>query len=390
MASCDATRAGSSLARWTGALVLLGIAARTIRWWLDFPFWGDESNLALNFLDRGFLDLFGPLDNAQVAPVGFLLGELVAVRMLGVGESALRVVPWVASVGALLTFSWLARTVQRTCSSVVTPLAMTFAIGIFAVSHYLVRYGSELKPYSCDLLAATVVLAVAAAWLGHDTQQDAARDRWLWLLALVAAPLLLLSYPAMLVFGAAGLALAPPLARRGAPGPWRASLALFVAVLVGFTLSYGIVGRLQRDAANQGVGYLETFWAEAFPPTRPLAFLGWLVQTHTGLAFAYPNGGRNGGSTATTILFCVGAWALARSRGAPAEERSACRSILILLMMPLAVGVAAAALRLYPYGGHLRLTLFLAPSICLLAGIGLERALQALPRASWRAVAPRV
>ncbi|MBM4245292.1 MAG: hypothetical protein FJ148_16010 [Deltaproteobacteria bacterium] len=294
------------------------------------------------------------------------------------------------SLGALLTFAWLARTVRRGCGSVVTPLATTFAIGIFAVSHYLVRYGSELKPYSCDLLAATVVLALAAVWLCDDARREAAADRWLWLLALVTAPLLLLSYPAVLVFGAAGLALAPRLVRRGPSGSWRASAALCGALLVGFAVSYGIVGRLQRAAANQGVGYLETFWAEAFPPTRPLAFLGWLVQTHTGLAFAYPNGGRNGGSTATTILFCVGAWVLARRRDAVPEERSICRSILLLLMMPLVVGVVAAALRLYPYGGHLRLTLYLAPSVCLLAGIGLERALRALPRESWRAVAPRV
>ena len=37
---------------------------------------------------------------------------------------------------------------------------------------------------------------------------------------------------------------------------------------------------------------------------------------------------------------------------------------------------AAGMLRLYPYGGHLRLTLYLAPSICLLTGVGLERALR--------------
>jgi hypothetical protein len=391
MASSEATRAGSSaVARWAVAFVLLGVAARTIRWWLDFPFWGDESNLALNFLDRPLLELLGPLDHAQVAPPGFLVAVLLATRGLGVGETALRVVPWLASVGALVTFAWLARIVRGACGSVVTPLAATLAVGIFAVSHYLIRYGSELKPYSCDLLAATLVLAITACWLRDDARRVPGAERWLRILAIVSAPLLLLSYPAILIFGAIGLVVAPGVVRRGTPATWRAASAVSLAVLVGFAVSYGVVGRLQRAAANQGVGYLETFWAEGFPPAGPFAFFGWLIQTHTGLVLAYPNGGRNGGSTATAILVCVGAWVLARRREVPAIERQACLAMLALLLMPFAVGIAAATLRLYPYGGHLRLTLYLAPSVCLLAGLGLERALRALPRESWRAIAPSI
>ncbi|MBY0275881.1 hypothetical protein K2Z84_11095, partial [Candidatus Binatia bacterium] len=226
MASSAGTRAGSSLARWTAALVLVGIAARTIRWWLAFPFWGDESNLALNFLDRGFGDLLGPLDHAQVAPVGFLAGEMLAARLFGFGETALRIVPWLAGVGAVLAFVWLVRIVRGACETVVAPLSATLAIGIFAASHYLVRYTSELKPYSCDLFAATLALAIAAAWLRDDARGGSIGDRELWLLAIVAAPLLLVSYPAILVLGAVGIALAPRVLRRGPSAAWRASAVL--------------------------------------------------------------------------------------------------------------------------------------------------------------------
>ena len=390
MASSGNTATRGSLAGWTAAFVLLGIAIRTLRWWVDFPFWGDESKLALNLLDRGVGDLLGPLDHAQVAPVGFLAGEMLAARLLGFDETALRVVPWLAAIAALLAFVWLVRIVRSACGTVVTPLAGTLAIGVFAVSHYLLRYGAELKPYSCDLLAATVALALAAAWLRADADEDADGDRVLWLLALVAAPLLLLSYPAVLVFAALGLALAPRLLRRGPSGARRAAAALGGALLVGFAISYGVVGRVQRAAANQGVGYLESFWAEGFPAPGLSGFLGWLLEAHTGLPFAYPNGGRHSTSIATTILFCVGARAMARARDAAPAERALCRRILVLLLLPFVVGAAAAMLRLYPYGGHLRLTLYLAPSICLLTGVGLERALRTLPRDAWRAAAPRV
>lgn len=376
--------------RWPLAFVVLGLVARTTRWLLDFPFWGDESNLALNFLDRGFTDLLAPLDHAQVAPLGFLAAELLVVRTLGIGEVALRVVPWVASVASVLAFWYLTR-VADALGRTLPALATTFAVAIFAVSHYLVRYGSELKPYACDLLAATVVLTLAAAWLRDDERAAPGAEVWLWLLAALALPLLVLSYPAVLVFAAVGAALAPRLLR-GAQRPElrRPVLALAAALLAGFVVSYAVVGRAQRSGANLGTDYLERYWAEAFPPHAPRELLGWLFDTHTGLLFAYPNGGRHGGSIATVLLFAVGVAVLARGHGLAAAERRVRRELLALLLAPFAVGLAAAALRLYPYGGHLRLTLYLAPSICLLAGIGLAALLPRLPRAAWRAAAPRV
>ncbi|MEW6271059.1 MAG: hypothetical protein AB1689_17390, partial [Thermodesulfobacteriota bacterium] len=158
---------------------------------------------------------------------------------------------------------------------------------------------------------------------------------------------------------------------------------------LGFAFSYFVVGRAQRAGASLGVDYLEAFWSKAFPPGEPLALMRWLLETHTGMLFAYPNGGKRGGSIATVLLFAVGVWALLRRADTSPREQRVQREVLALLLLPFALGLLAAALRLYPYGGHLRLTLYLAPSICLLAGAGLSFALAHLPRPEWRVPAAR-
>jgi len=90
------------LAGWTLVLVLGAIAWRTLRYSLVFPMWGDEGMLAVNFHGRDFLDLLGPLDYGQVAPPGFLWLELAASKFFGFSEPALRFVPYLAGVAAVL------------------------------------------------------------------------------------------------------------------------------------------------------------------------------------------------------------------------------------------------------------------------------------------------
>ena len=43
----------------------------------------DEAFIALNIRGRSFVELLAPLDLNQVAPLGFLLLEKLAVRLLG-------------------------------------------------------------------------------------------------------------------------------------------------------------------------------------------------------------------------------------------------------------------------------------------------------------------
>ena len=85
----------------TWFFVGLGIAVRLVRYFVNYPIWHDEAFLAVNFWDRGYLDLLRPLDYGQVAPWLFLAIERTAVTWLGYSEPALRLFSTICSVLSL-------------------------------------------------------------------------------------------------------------------------------------------------------------------------------------------------------------------------------------------------------------------------------------------------
>src|SRR5689334_14470733 len=96
---------GPALRRLGLALLAVGVAWRAVRYLLQFPLWGDESMLCLNFLDHGYLGLARGLRNGQIAPILFLWGQLTALRLLGPSELALRLLPFLAGLGSLILFA---------------------------------------------------------------------------------------------------------------------------------------------------------------------------------------------------------------------------------------------------------------------------------------------
>src|SRR5262245_43659607 len=78
------------IARATWGFVILGLLVRLVRFLVVYPIWHDEAFVAVNFLDRGYLDLLRPLDYSQVSPVLFLWIELFLARQLGFSEWSLR------------------------------------------------------------------------------------------------------------------------------------------------------------------------------------------------------------------------------------------------------------------------------------------------------------
>lgn len=353
--------------RLTWGMVALGVLLRLARYLQRFPLWHDEAFLAVNFLDRDFGDLLRPLDYLQVAPPLFLVVELAVVKAVGFSEWSLRLVPTLAGVASLVVLRDLARRLAG-------PRPALVAVGFLAVSYSPLRHANEVKPYATDLLVACLLLALAARWLDRP-----GRAGWLVALAVVTPAAVFLSLPAAFVAGGAALALAPRVVRVGTA---RERLAL-AACWGG--LGLGVAGVTALSAANPMTEvlrdhYLLIYWSGSFPPWRdgPAALLGWLVRIHAGNLLAYPVGGEAGASAGTLGLVVVGIAVLARRREGGA---------LALLLLPFGLNLAAAGLAIYPYGGEARIAQHLAPSACLLAGIGVAR-LTGGPRATiGRAVA---
>lgn len=344
------------LARVAWGFVALGVVLRVLLYLSNPPLWGDEACLAFNLLDRGYGDLLRPLDYGQVAPPLFLWIERASVGLFGFSEPSLRLFPLSCGVASLFLFHRLA---TRTLGGV----AGVLAVAIFAVSSHPIRHASDVKPYASDLLMALVLLGPALAWLrrrDHDTP--------LWMLAGLTPFALLMSYPAAFVAGGIGIGLAWPVWGTGRASARRA-LASFGAVAAATSLAvFALVARAQAGAVRT---WMDLYWARAFPPSGTWAFARWLFLETAGSMLSYPEGGRQGGSTPTLVLVAVAAVAMIRGR-----RRAEC----LVLLSPFALVLAAATGHKYPYGGEARTMQFVAPGICLLAGLGMATLLGRVPK----------
>ena len=184
----------------TWAFVGLGVVLRLVRYAMNFPLWGDESFVAVNFIARGYRDLLRPLDYGQICPLLFLWIERWVVVHLGFSEWTLRLFPLVCGVSSVFLF-------RHVAGCVVGGLPLLLAVAIFAVSFHPIRHAAEVKPYASDLLVA-LVLAGPGARMAALARSDG--------LALAAG---------RVRAGRAG-AVAPGVVRRrgGEPGPGRAGL----------------------------------------------------------------------------------------------------------------------------------------------------------------------
>ncbi len=343
--------------RVVAAMTALGLLARLLRYAQGLPFWSDECFLASNFISRGFLDLAGPLDNGQVAPLAFLWVERAAVLALGFSEWSLRLFPLLCGLAATVLFAATAR-------RAVSGSAWAAAVAVFAVSVHPIRHAAEVKPYAGDALAALLLLTPALGWLGR---RDGARR--LWLLLALLPPCLAFSNPSAFVAGGVLIGLAGPVWRTGRAKE-RGALACCGLMLAGLVLTLHVgLGASQTAGAMEG---LRRYWSSGFPPlVEPWKLPGWLLNAATGSVFAYPGGGARGASAATFAACVLGAVAMVRrGRGA----------MVVALAAPLGLNLLAAAIRRYPFGPEARLAQYAAPAICILAGAGIGAILEAVGR----------
>jgi 4-amino-4-deoxy-L-arabinose transferase-like glycosyltransferase len=132
-------------------LIGFGILLRSVLYAANASLWADESALALNIIQRTYVDLLQPLDYGQAAPVGFLLLEKFVSLRLGIGEYALRLFPFLSGVASLFLFHAFA----KRC---LVHEAVPWALFLFAIAWPLVDYSSELKQYSSDVFITLVIL----------------------------------------------------------------------------------------------------------------------------------------------------------------------------------------------------------------------------------------
>jgi hypothetical protein len=228
-----------------------------------------------------------------------------------------------------------------------------------------------VKPYVFDLGFAVLYLWMALAQL-----RDRKQIRWLIALILMTPVAVFSSYPSVFVAGSVSLVLLPTM--RTASWTQRSLFLLFnIVMLASFVIHFGYVGHHQIDAAEaqRTREFLRNYWKDAFPPDDVLQWPLWLLKIHTGNMLAYPVGAKNGGSAITFLLVLIGSVTL---------WRNGQRSLLALCWLPFALNLIAAILGKYPFGDSARITLHLAPFICVLMAHGLGQILNWIRAPAWQ------
>ncbi len=342
-------------------LVAAGALLRIWQYLGHAAFWLDELALVRNVVDHPLSELLTrPLDYRQVAPPGFLAVERGLVLLFGAGERSLRLFPLLSSLAALYLF-W------RLAERLLSGLARPFAVALFAFSPELIFYGSDAKQYASD---SAIALLLTILVFGYRAGPPTWR-RGLFLGAAGAVSVWF-SQPAVFMLAGLGgaLLLLAAAERRAAPGqatppaplaPTLTAVALWGLSAAGSTLvATRVMGPVTHD-------YMQRFWQPAFlPPLTEVSRVAeWLANT---LSAEFGREGLN--YRATPLYVAAAALGLAvlwRRR----------RDAALLLAAPIAVTLAAAVARQYPFKG--RLIAFLIPCFLLPVAAGVEQLYRAWP-----------
>ncbi len=348
-AEFDQTSLVPRMQRWIWAFVILGIVARTVRYVMRFPLWEDECYVCVNFFHRGYLDLLKPLEYHQVGPFLWLWLEKTAVLLFGFNELSLRLFAFVGSILSLLLFYHLV-------SRVIAGPARLIGIAFFAVGYPCLRYAAEAKLYPYDLFTSLVLMVLWVEWLHRPD-----RRRWLWALVVWCPLAIGLSYAAVFTAIGIGILFLWTIIHHRIRGGWTAWMAYNAALALGAGLVYLLTLRNQMGAelGFQSEAYT---YAQAFPPLTSIgAFLKWMVLAHTGSLFAHPVGGEHWGSMLTTLLCLVAIVVFIRRKRA---------MVSMLLCVPMGVHLLVAIMKRYPYATHFKFSMYVAPIIYILFGVG--------------------
>lgn len=337
--------------------IALGIAFRLLGYADNRPLYRDERSLLENLVKLAVFDFHTTLTEFQLAPPGFLAIERMLVRLPGNDVLAARAFPLALGIASLFLF-------RATARRFLMPDAVPIAMGLFALSDWLIYYSSEIKQYSCDLVLTLAALLLAAGPAPPEAQAGPEESRALSTRRLVSlgafgAVGVWFSYPLAFVLAGVGAYLFAIAVmgrdRRGALGLSAVGLAWAASFGVCYVVSHGMLDKGR---------FIWDWWDFAFlriPPhsVAELKLECWQllnifdspadVKTPLGPVF-----------TAFLALVLAIAGAASIGRRWPGG--------LFLLLAPAAGVVAASAMRQYPFHG--RLLIFLVPAVQMLVSQG--------------------
>lgn len=338
----------------TWAAIAVGIGLRLLSFAHNRPLYRDERSLLENLVRLPVFDFHTTLTEYQLAPPGFLALERMLVRLPGSDVLAARSFPLLCGIASLFLFRAAAR---RFATAHAVPIAM----GLFALSDWLIYYSTEIKQYSCDLaLTLSTLLIAAGAPSGTEaTGSGPPATRRLLGLGVFGAIGVWFSYPLAFVLAGVG----SYLFATAVIGRDRRTALGLTAVGLAWAISFGVCYLISHGMLDKG-RFIWDWWDFAFfriPPhsIAELKFQLWQLlnildspsDVKTPLRPLV---------TAFLALILATTGAISIGRRWPGG--------LYLLTAPMACALAASAMRQYPFHG--RLLIFLVPTVHILVSQG--------------------
>ena len=324
-----------------GVILLLGFALRLRQYLTGRSLWLDEAMLALNIVNRDFIELFQPLDYDQGAPIGFLLAEKILDILFGAHELVLRLLPFVVGIAALGLFYFLLR---RTTSGI----GLLVGLALFAVSPDLIYYSSEVKQYIFDVAITILLLYLTFHLLEGQTEK-----RHYVSLGLAGVFVLWFSHPALFVLAGIGFGLLIQTLQKKERSQLNIVMTLGVTWLANLGLLYFV--SLRKLTQNR---FLREYWQENFIPVPLWSDWKWFGTFFSGLL--QDQIGISASVWLVFILIVLGFISLFL-------KNRAYTGVFIAIFLLASV---ASTLWLYPLGG--RFSLFLVPLAIILIGQSLD------------------
>lgn len=163
----------SSIIIW--AICICSLLFRLYVYFKGFSFWGDEGALALNLINRNYLELFKGLDYLQVAPPMFLvMSKFLFIDSMR--DFILRLIPLVSGIAAIPLFYNFLKDYTRN-KKVIWASMFLFGVNLTAIF-----YCAQFKQYSLELLISVILISVFYKVIFQNS------FRWYYSLIILLAP----------------------------------------------------------------------------------------------------------------------------------------------------------------------------------------------------------
>ena len=329
-------------------IIVFGITVRLVQYLSNRSLWVDEAVLALNIVNRSYLELGQPLDYDQVAPIGFLWLEKLAIETLGNNEYALRLLPLISGIISIFLFA-------KVTSWYLNTQGKLIALILFTSLSYLIYYASEVKQYSSDVAVALLLFIL----LFPRRKKELTLLQTI-IVSLTIALALWLSHPAIFILGAMGIVETfILLVNKNYPKYLQTiikKIVIYFTSLVSFTICYFLF--IQPASNNEN---LQNSWGSAFPES--FGDIIWFLDA-LGKFFYKPLGFAPILDGLAIFFFLIGCTAYFRND----------KLKLLCLLSPLLITLIATGLHLYPFRS--RLVLFLTPFFIVAIARGVTSLMQ--------------